>query len=162
MYSALLRHHDDGEVPQNILSQKEYIKQIKDVGIKCSYHDYGLSNNISTAIKQNSPLSLSTSFCGAQNRGFVIDPLGCIYPCWEVVNQEWHLLGAYNKERTIWNSHVQQAWRNCATVNGECIKCKYAFLCRGGCPAHQLDKKRCTHIEEIIDYTVNETYVSVR
>ena len=29
MYSALLRHHEVGAVPQNILSQKEYIKQMR-------------------------------------------------------------------------------------------------------------------------------------
>lgn len=162
MYSALLRHHDDNVMTQNILSQKEYIKQIKDIGVRCSFHDYGLSDKISTAIKRNRPLSLASSFCGAQNRGFVMDSLGCIYPCWEVVNQREHLLGMYNTGDTIWNNHVQQAWRNCTTVAVECIKCRYAFLCRGGCPAHQLDKKRCTHIEEIVHYTANRTYVSVR
>lgn len=158
IYSALLRHHDEGKVPQNILSQKEYIKQIKDIGVKCSHHDYGLSNKISTAIRQNRPISLGTSFCGAQNRGFVMDPLGSIYPCWEVVNQKEHLLGMYNKENTIWNNQVRQTWRNCAIVMEGCIKCKYAFLCRGGCPAHQLDNKQCAHIEEIVHHTINRTY----
>lgn len=158
MYSALLRHHEIGAVPQNILSQKEYIKQIEKSKIRCSHHDYGLSNKISTAIKRNTPLSLGASFCSAQNRGFVLDPFGCIYPCWEVVNQKEHLLGMYDKEYITWNNHVQDIWRSSPVIKGECVKCKYVFLCRGGCPAHQLDKKQCTHIEEIVHHTVNKTY----
>lgn len=162
MYSALLRHHDVGAAPQNILSQKEYIQQIKESNIRCSHHDYGLSNRISTAIKRNSPLSLTASFSGAQNKGFVLDPLGRIYPCWEVVNQEEHLLGSYDGECITWNNHVQHTWRNSIAVKSECIRCKYVFLCRGGCPAHQLYKKQCTHIEEIVHHTVDRTYVSIK
>lgn len=158
MYSALLRHHDAGVAPQNILSQKEYIQQIKKSNIRCSHHDYGLSNKISTAITRNSPLCLMASFCGAQNRGFVMDPLGRIYPCWEVVNQEEHLLGMYDEGCITWDNHVQYVWRNNTVIKGECIKCKYVFLCRGGCPAHHLDKKHCTHIEEIVHHTINRTY----
>ena len=162
MYSALLRHHEDNAVPQNILSQEEYIKQIKDYNVKCSHHDYGLSNKISTAIKQNRPISLESSFCGAQNNGFVMDSLGCIYPCWEVINQKGHLLGMFHNRTATWHNEALHKWRSNAIVTSDCIKCKYVFLCRGGCPAHQLEKKRCTHIEEIINHTINKTYVSVR
>lgn len=162
MYSALLRHHDEGEVPTNILNQKEYIKQIRKSNIKCSYHDYGLSNKIATAIKKNRPVLLGTSFCGAQNNGFIMDPLGRIYPCWEVINQKEHLLGVFYNGTTTWYNETLHKWRNNAIVVSDCIKCKYTFLCRGGCPAHQLDKKKCTHIEEITNHIINKTYVSVR
>jgi len=160
MYSALLRDHSNGKRPKNILSQNEYIKQIKETGIKCSYHDYGLLNKLTSAIKNNQPLSLAASFCGAQNKGFVFDPLGYIYPCWEVINNKEHILGTYYNNEIVWNNKTQNIWRKNAIANNECIKCKYSFLCRGGCPAHQLYKKRCTHIEDIVHYTINKAYIS--
>lgn len=91
-----------------------------------------------------------------------MDPLGRIYPCWEVINQKEHLLGVFYNGTTTWYNETLHKWRNNAIVVSDCIKCKYTFLCRGGCPAHQLDKKKCTHIEEITNHIINKTYVSVR
>ncbi len=49
-------------------------------------------NNISEALKNKKPLSLKSISCAAQSNGYVLDPLGNIYPCWEVIgnnaNQE--------------------------------------------------------------------------
>ena len=158
MYSALLRNHADQNAPKNVMNQKEYIEQIKNLDVDCSFHDYGLSDKIATSIKRNKPISLGVSFCGAQNRGFVLDPLGNIYPCWEVVNQKEHLLGKYNQDGIQWNDAVNDRWRSSKIADRKCVECKYVFLCRGGCPAHQLDNHRCTHMEDIVHYAVNRTY----
>lgn len=161
IYSALLvDYSENGDLP-NIIRPNEYIKHFKENNVQCSHQDYGLSKKIISAIKSNRPISLASSFCGAQNCGFVLDPIGNIYPCWEVVNRKENQIGHYREDSIVWNDAVRMKWRRNSIIDNNCIKCKYAFLCRGGCPALQLKGRRCTHIEEVVRHSVNRTYVSV-
>lgn len=161
LYSALLRNHSDNSNVKYSYSQKEYINSLKELGIKCQHHDYGLSVKLAESIKHNKPIKLDSIFCTSQAKGCVMDPLGNIYPCWEVVNQSHNLIGNFLNEKISWNINNLMKWRQNFLTESGCINCKYAFICRGGCPAHQLHKKECTHIEDIVHHTVNRTYVSV-
>ena len=46
--------------------------------------------------------------------------------------------------------------------NAICASCKYALLCGGGCPAQNLQKHRCTHMEDIVHNAANKAYLSIK
>ena len=115
-------------------------------------------------VKQGKPLSFRSTFCSAQTGGFVFDPFGRIYTCWETVNQKEHCIGNYSLNNDIvWNEQVEERWRKTYLLeNAICAGCKYALLCGGGCPAQNLQKHRCTHMEDIVHNAANKAYLSTK
>lgn len=161
--SALL-HNEQSNSTQlyDYLEIKEQIKQIEkfsNIGI-CG--DHGMYQRITSAIKHNQPLNLHASSCSSQTKSFVFDPKGYIYPCLEVGNKLKHCLGSYKNGTLVWNNEICKRWRRCLIKESECICCKYAFICSGGCPAHDKSAdKQCVKTKELIHYSVNRAYVSL-
>lgn len=163
--SALLRNYSDStENTYQYFSQKDFIEWHKKHGLKSTCQDYGVYRKIHAAIKQGEPLSFRSTFCSAQTGGFVFDPFGRIYTCWETVNQKEHCIGNYSLNNDIvWNEQVEERWRKTYLLeNAICAGCKYALLCGGGCPAQNLQKHRCTHMEDIVHNAANKAYLSTK
>ena len=163
--SALLRNYSDStEKAYQYFSQKDFIEWHKKHGLESTCQDYGLYRRIHAAIKQGKPLSFRSTFCSAQTGGFVFDPFGRIYTCWETVNQKEHCIGNYSLNNDIvWNEQVEERWRKTYLLeNAICASCKYALLCGGGCPAQNLQKHRCTHMEDIVHNAANKAYLSIK
>lgn len=163
--SALLRNYSDStENTYQYFSQKDFIEWHKKHGLKSTCQDYGVYHKIHAAIKQGKPLSFRSTFCSAQTGGFVFDPFGRIYTCWETVNQKEHCIGNYSLNNDIvWNEQVEERWRKTYLLeNTICAGCKYALLCGGGCPAQNLQKHRCTHMEDIVHNAANKAYLSIK
>lgn len=163
--SALLKKHSSTtKDTYKYFSAKEFIEWHKAHNLDVSCQDYGTYRKIYSAIKQAKPLSFHPSFCGAQTSGFVLDPLGNIYTCWEVVNQKEHCIGNYtSNDKIVWNTNILDKWRKVHILNNtSCSKCKYALLCGGGCPAQNLKEHHCTHMEDIIRYAASKAYLSIK
>ena len=163
--SALLRNYSDStEKAYQYFSQKDFIEWHKKHGLESTCQDYGVYRRIHAAIKQGKPLSFRSTFCSAQTGGFVFDPFGRIYTCWETVNQKEHCIGNYSLNNDIvWNEQVEERWRKTYLLeNAICASCKYALLCGGGCPAQNLQKHRCTHMEDIVHNAANKAYLSIK
>lgn len=163
--SALLRNYSDStEKAYQYFSQKDFIEWHKKHGSESTCQDYGVYRKIHAAIKQGKPLSFRSTFCSAQTGGFVFDPFGRIYTCWETVNQKEHCIGNYSLNNDIvWNEQVGERWRKTYLLeNAICAGCKYALLCGGGCPAQNLQKHRCTHMEDIVHNAANKAYLSIK
>lgn len=111
--SALLRNYSDStEKAYQYFSQKDFIEWHKKHGLESTCQDYGVYRRIHAAIKQGKPLSFRSTFCSAQTGGFVFDPFGRIYTCWETVNQKEHCIGNYSLNNDIvWNEQVEERWR---------------------------------------------------
>lgn len=161
MYSARLQDYSEGNKKEyKFLTQSEYIKKMESIKLDGICNDHGLSKKISSAIKSNKSISFRSTYCGSQTRGFVLDPLGYIYPCWEVVNKKEHCLGCYKGDEIVWNENVVNMWRKCTLLDDDCIKCKYALLCSGGCPAARLKSNRCLRMEDLVSNSVNRAFKS--
>lgn len=68
-------------------------------------------------------------FCGAQSNGYILDPLGNIYPCWERIGNPKALLGVYDEYGVRWNQVVCDEWHgNDITQHQSCRKCRYGLF----------------------------------
>ena len=163
--SALLKSYsDDTKNIYQYFSEKEFIAWHKTHNLKISCQDYGTYRRIYSAIKQAKPLAFRPIFCGAQTSGFVLDPLGNIYTCWEVVNRKEHCIGSYMaNDEIVWNTDILDKWRQVHIIhNASCSKCKYALLCGGGCPALNFTEHHCIHMEDIVRYAATKAYLSTK
>lgn len=162
--TALLKNYSKDTVnAYQYFSEKDFIEWNKEHPLKISCQDYGAYMRIYSAIKNKQPLSFRSTFCSAQTTGFVLDPLGNIYTCWEVVNQEKHCVGNYASSDTInWNTEVLDTWRNVyISDNPACSVCKYALLCGGGCPSQNLNIHHCIQMEDIVQYAAVKAFQSI-
>lgn len=165
MESALLKNYSDKvDGSYQYLSQKDFFMEYKKLGLKYNCQDYGTFRKIASAIQIGKPLSFRSTYCGAQSGGYVLDPFGNIYACWETVNNKLHCLGNYSvAENIIWNQTVLNAWRKTYIMDRcTCQKCKYALICSGGCAAQSLNNYHCAKMEDVVQYAVNRTYVSLK
>lgn len=163
IHSALLRDYPDTTSSSyNYLTPSDYIKRYKELDMKYVCQDHGLYNKISSAIRGNRPININSTFCNSQTGGYVLDPFGNIYPCWEIINRKEHCLASLINGKIVWNEKVRKVWKKCSLVEDNCISCRYSLLCNGGCPAQMLTKKRCIHIEKVLNYSVNMAIKSIK
>jgi len=101
--------------------EKSYISLLKNC-LNTNFPDSGLD------------IGSSPTFCGAQYvNNFVIDPLGKIYKCWELLNREEFCLGDV-EEGIDQSKHLQ--WLSFDPFQIEtCRRCLYLPACGGGCKA---------------------------
>lgn len=75
-------------------------------------------------------------YCSASSSMIVIDPLGEIYPCWEVTADPNNNIGKLVNGKISFNSNAKY-WRERNVMNMDsCVKCPYALICSGNCPSH--------------------------
>ena len=127
--------------------------------------DSGMYKKIYDALVNKHPMPFNSISCTAQAGGYVFDPIGNIYPCWEVVGQKENIKGVYSKEGVWWNNDVLNKWQNTDISQKEpCRHCKYALICGGGCPYHrQLKgyKLHCIMFKEAFDMIINKAYAEL-
>lgn len=94
-----------------LMSPEDYSKIVKEKVDLFKLDDNTLYHNISDAIVKKKPLHFRSVTCASQTNGYVLDPLGHIYPCWEVVGNPKHLEGQYTKLGVTWNESVLSSGR---------------------------------------------------
>lgn len=168
IYSARLREYDyftetERKSLKFIPLQKFTAKQINQ-GID------PLDNNkyykIYNALKNKRSIPFNPIGCTAQSGGYVLDPIGNIYPCWEVIGKKEFVEGTYSSKGVIWNNKVLNRWHNSdVTQRKPCNHCKYALFCGGGCPYHNfiMNKRenQCSTFKELFNQTVNKAYAEL-
>ena len=120
---------------------------------------------IRQAIANKKPLSFNSIGCASQSGAYVLDPKGDIYTCLEIVGQPQYIIGNYAASDGIrWKEETLAQWHghNIAT-SPTCSKCKYAFMCKGGCAVRRikskgLDKQHCRSFRELFATSVNKAY----
>lgn len=127
--------------------------------------DSGMYKKIYDALVNKHPMPFNSISCMAQSGGYVLDPIGNIYPCWEVVGQKENIKGVYSKEGVRWNNDVLNKWQNTDISQKEpCRHCKYALICGGGCPYHRQLKGRksqCIIFKGSFDLIINKAYAEL-
>lgn len=105
----------------------------------------------------------SSSFCGAENGMYVIDPNGLIFSCWNLVAKEDNAIGYVDIERGdfLFNFSLGK-WR-CRDVQymAKCKECPYLFACGGGCAGVAFEEtgdymnEYCGTIKDAFDFIVS-------
>ena len=163
--SALLRNNDKYfDKNSDYFTQREFFNAHQKLKFRYGCQSFGVYTKVYDAITKQKPLHLKATSCGSQVNGFIFDPFGKIYPCWEMVGKEAFQIGDYNSEDIKWNNSVLKKWRdkNILTLNS-CRYCKYALLCGGGCAARNLETlEYCTNMSVVLNYVVNLAFRNVQ
>jgi uncharacterized protein len=168
IYSGLLFDYKDTQLHKNkslnYMSKSEYNKRHKEVAYKynCSVSD--ITQFLYKTIKNGNRINFSSVYCPAQTGTYILDPFGDIYSCWENVGNIEKIIGHYINDCIEWTD-IRDLWHNQnITLSIDCVQCKYAFFCRGGCIAEGTHKRGifgpgfCNAYPETFQYAVNLVY----
>ena len=169
LYSASITDNEEISMSEqkqlNFISGKSYIKIHKQQGTLNSCINYGIVDSIYRAIIQQKAIALRSTFCSSQVSGYVLDPFGKIYPCWEVVGNEKFVKATYGLEGITWNNEVLDDWNNSNISQKEpCRHCKYALICGGGCHYHNMlngIKEQCDIFIGGFNQIINKAYADL-
>jgi uncharacterized protein len=140
LYSSILRNnsHIDQEEATGLsfLSIDDYTDSKNEIG----YNDFGLNKRMHDAFTGHRSVIYRTKLCSAQANGYVLAPLGQIYPCWEVIGDANYKIGTYSTNSHNWNEENLLKWSEQRATNRQtCKRCKYLLFCGGGCPYHYIN-----------------------
>lgn len=165
--AKLMKHNDvdlskrkDIEIP----SMREYIDMHKRHNTINKCKDYDVKSRFLYAIKNNKPFPFRTSSCAITKGGVVLDPLGYIYPCWELVGKKDYIIGNYLLGNFVMNEKSEK-WHNAFLLNDEkCMKCKFALICGGGCPKRNKEerKQNCMLFQNIFKISIENGYYEIQ
>ena len=117
------------------------------------------------AIIQKKLLRMDSIGCASQSGSYMFDPKGDIYSCLEIVGQTQYVLGNYaQKEGLLWYEQERKNWQgNNVATSPKCSKCKFAFLCRGGCIVRKMKLKKhnslqCENFHAMFKDAANRAY----
>ena len=129
------------------ITQQDFLNTLNSENVKIK-HDEQLYLNIYNSINKNKNLMLFPCHCDAQNNSYIFDPLGNLYSCLEIVGNKNESIGTY-KDDVIWTEGKNKWFSRNTGILDKCSKCKYVFLCGGGCFAKVLTSSN--HIESYCD-----------
>jgi len=119
--------------------------------------------------KRSDPLpGFRSSFCGAHNKMYVLDPFGDLYACWERTGDPSVRIGTIAEDGTALVSPATMAsWRSrSVATNPVCRKCRYATYCGGGCAvlaegqSGDMHANHCDGFQKRFRASVAEAYVA--
>lgn len=169
IYSARLRDYYDHILSEtkdlSFISPRSFTTKQVQFNSMAFKQDTGMYKKIYEALINRHPMPLNSISCTAQSGGYVFDPIGNIYPCWEVVGQKENIKGVYSKEGVRWNNDVLNKWQNTdISQKVPCRYCKYALICGGGCPYHRQlkgHKSQCSIFKGTFDLIINKAYAEL-
>ena len=165
IYSALLKDNDSITLSEhqnlNFLSVGTFVDKQKEWEWAKQGQDYGLYKSIYKALSEKRFIQFKSIGCAAQAGGYVLDPLGNIYPCWEVIGNKEYCKGRYNFDGITWNDSVLTQWNHTdISQKNPCRHCKYALMCGGGCPYYHMlgNSRQCAFFQKMFGMAVNYAY----
>lgn len=154
----------DSENDLNYLSYIDFVKKHKKEDLNIQFDDKGTYQLLYSAIKHKQKMFLKSTYCAAQHGSYTLDPYGNIFGCLESVGLIDERIGKYDGESVIWEP-VLNKWRgrNSGSIE-KCSKCKYTFMCKGGCVNQVLKKggnftdSFCEGYGSILNVSANMVY----
>ncbi|GHT21323.1 radical SAM/SPASM domain-containing protein [Bacteroidia bacterium] len=148
----------------NYMNRTEFCDRHGKLNVEQKFEDWGCSQNLTNAIKKGKKLNLSPVYCAAQVGSYIFDPFGKIYSCWESIGKQEALVGDYNEEEIQWTSLLEKMHHRNVGELEKCSKCKYAFLCKGGCltiaakEGKEISSIQCNDYDVTFKAVVNKIY----
>jgi uncharacterized protein len=128
----------------NYVAEYEIAEKIaSSARLSCMFTGYPvIHNRIYSLFTAKPAASLAPLHCCGGANTFVLDPLGRIYPCNNMVGERDHQIGSYFP-RLVWNEGTQRCWqqRSAESLPGV-LSCKYALFCGGGSPYDSFTRTR--------------------
>lgn len=154
----------DLENDLNYLPYIEFVKKHKNMDLDIQFDDKGTYKLLYNAIKYKQKMHLKSTYCAAQHGSYTLDPYGNIFSCLESIGFPNERIGKYDGENVKWEP-VLNKWRSRNSGNLEkCSRCKYTFMCKGGC-TNQILKKGgdftdsiCEGYDSILKLSANMVY----
>lgn len=166
-YYSILRdneHINDSERDDiNFLSPNSYFE--KSDNDNCQLKNNDLYQLIHNAIVKKQPIQFRSVSCAAQVNGYLLDPVGNIYPCLETIGDEKYIEGKYSNLGINWNEKVVSIWKEIdVSQRKNCSYCKYALLCGGGCPYHYIlgNNIQCPLFKKSLNRIINAAYAEYK
>jgi uncharacterized protein len=170
IHSALLFDFNKNDQPSNnknlnFLNQSEYNKRHKEIAYKYGCTISGVAQILLHTLIAKKRVNLASSYCAAQVGSYILDPFGDIYSCWEDVGKTEKIIGHYANSDCIEWTEMKNIWHNQNIASSlDCVQCKYAFFCRGGCIAQGENRTGkfspgfCNSFPDTFQYAVNLAY----
>lgn len=162
LYSAVL--YDSDSVSDKEHEKLDFVSAQSFVAKHKQHHTLSLCNDggayymISQALSNHRAIAFRSIYCLSQTGEYAFDPLGNIYPCWEMVGRKEHLIGSIIGNKIEWKEGTLKKWRTSnVDAKGICNHCPYALLCAGSCPAHP--KSHCAFYRKLFEAAANRAYV---
>jgi len=162
-YPALLENHTTSLISCGPEKQLDFLTSYDFESISSLFlkrkGEYALL--ISSALENKKPIYLQPTHCGANKGMYILDPVGDIYCCLEVVGIKEQVIGNY-KDGLVWTQQYE-AWKGRSVDKiPECTKCRYALICGGGCSARIVDKglktANCNNFPTILEINARKAY----
>lgn len=138
-YSALLVDYSAGQLHTGLkyLQSEQFDLLHSSLHYVYDCNATNLTKEIYNVLTNRTTLHFSPIFCSAQAGSYILDPSGDIYSCWDECGHKDAVIGSYLHNDGIKWFQYRDQWQKCNISSSEkCIRCKYAFLCRGGCVSH--------------------------
>jgi uncharacterized protein len=151
----------------NYMNRTDFCNEHSRGNFQYKFEDYGCSDNLEKSIEKRKKLNMSPVYCSAQVGSYVFDPFGKIYSCLESIGNSDTVVGDYNEENLQWTPFLDKLHsRNVGNLN-QCSKCKYAFLCKGGCltvaakEGREISSIQCNDYDTTFKTIINKTYSKI-
>ena len=151
----------EGKNP-DCLSNEEYSAVLLECMKQCG--EYGVPFSRKFSLPKFRP-----SYCTAtQSGGFVIDPEGLVYKCWNDIGIHDYSIGdIYGlSENGLVEEFSRSAWGRYSHMDYEvCRECRLLPVCAGGCPrgaVHFGRSPKCEAGKYILDWLLEDQYMTVK
>ena len=169
IYSARLRDYSHLTEKEHcgltFISPGSFTEKQLEANVGFLNKEVGMYRGIYHALIEKKPIPFRSIACTAQSGEYVFDPLGNIYPCWEVVGNKKFVKATYDQEGITWNNKVLDDWNNSNISQKEpCRHCKYALICGGGCHYHNMlngVKEQCDIFIGSFNQIINKAYADL-
>lgn len=164
-YSALIYDYlGDSKLNDAAANEQQFMSRDKFIEIHEKYpthhfQDEGIFMKIRKAIDSKKMIFLSPTYCGAFVGSYLFDPYRNIYSCWESLGNRDTIVGKYRDGDVTFNDNLTKMHSYDVTKKANCTKCKYVFICSGGCPQKKKEKM-CAIIPHIFNISANKAYWS--
>jgi uncharacterized protein len=165
--SALLSNRNLNQSLENnatldFINQEEFNNKHNDLNFKHQCSVTAVADLLLRSMRSKSRINFSSIFCAAQSGSYILDPFGDIYCCWEDVGRIKGAIGNYNNANSIEWTTIRDMWQSKNIgISSECVLCKYAFFCRGGCLSQGFINKGvhepgyCNYFSNTFTFAVN-------
>jgi len=155
-YLGEIKNKDSHAKEQQFMNRDRFIN-ISNQYPNHHFQDEGVFTKIKRAIESGKRIFLSPTYCAAFVGSYLFDPYRNIYSCWESLGNTRTIVGKYHNGEVTFNENLSNMHTYDVTKKTHCTKCKYVFLCRGGCPQKK-EEKICEMIPQIFKTSANKAY----
>ena len=102
-------------------------------------------------------------FCEANMKTIVFNVDNEIYPCVSTIHNKNEIIGTLKNNKIDYNKKKVLKWRQHSIFNKNCIECKVALLCGGGCMAFSPKalNEHCNSFQKMINIATNNFFPKI-